>query len=89
MAKAVWNGKVIAESDTIEEVEGNVYFPENSLKREFFRRQHDVDLPVEGTGTLFESIDRRAGQSGCGLVLSRPKAGRPANQRIRGFLAWS
>src|SRR5579871_3297930 len=37
MAKAVWNGKVIAESETTEIVEGNVYFPENSLKREYFR----------------------------------------------------
>ena len=37
MAKAVWNGIVIAESDTYETVEGNVYFPEAALKREFFR----------------------------------------------------
>ena len=37
MAKAVWNGIVVAESDTYETVEGNVYFPEASLKREYFR----------------------------------------------------
>jgi len=37
MARAIWNGKVIAESETTEIVEGNVYFPESSLKREFFR----------------------------------------------------
>jgi len=37
MAKAVWNGIVIAESDTYETVEGNVYFPEAALKREYFR----------------------------------------------------
>ena len=37
MAKAIWNGKVIAESETTEVVEGNVYFPETSLKREYFR----------------------------------------------------
>ena len=37
MARAVWNGKVIAESDVTETVEGNVYFPESSLKREYFR----------------------------------------------------
>ena len=28
---------MIAESDTTELVEGNVYFPESSLKREYFR----------------------------------------------------
>jgi len=36
MARAIWNGKVIAESDTTETVDGNVYFPESSLKREYF-----------------------------------------------------
>jgi uncharacterized protein (DUF427 family) len=33
--KAVWNGVVVAESDDTVVVEGNHYFPEGSLKREF------------------------------------------------------
>jgi len=37
MPRALWNGKVIAESDVTETVEGNTYFPESSLKREYFR----------------------------------------------------
>ena len=37
MARAVWNGRVIAESDQIMEVDGTVDFPESSLKREYFR----------------------------------------------------
>ena len=37
MPRALWNNKVIAESDSYETVEGNVYFPAQSLKREFFR----------------------------------------------------
>lgn len=36
MAKAVFNGVTIAESDDIETVEGNAYFPPSALKREFF-----------------------------------------------------
>jgi uncharacterized protein (DUF427 family) len=32
MAKATWNGTVIAESDDIELVEGNVYFPASAVK---------------------------------------------------------
>jgi uncharacterized protein (DUF427 family) len=36
VARAIWNGKVIAESDDFEVVEGNVYFPPSALKREFF-----------------------------------------------------
>lgn len=37
MAKAIWNGVVIAESDNYEMVEGNYYFPENSIKQEYFK----------------------------------------------------
>jgi uncharacterized protein (DUF427 family) len=37
MAKALWNGAVLAESDRYEVVEGNIYFPPESLRREWFR----------------------------------------------------
>jgi uncharacterized protein (DUF427 family) len=37
MARATWNGTVIAESDTYEVVEGNVYFPPHAIKREHLR----------------------------------------------------
>jgi uncharacterized protein (DUF427 family) len=37
MPKAIWNGKVIAESDKYEMVEGNVYFPPDKIKREYFK----------------------------------------------------
>lgn len=36
MARAIWNGEVLAESDDTIEVEGNAYFPPDSIKREFF-----------------------------------------------------
>jgi uncharacterized protein (DUF427 family) len=35
--KAVWNGQVVAQSDDIVTVEGNAYFPANSVRREFVR----------------------------------------------------
>jgi uncharacterized protein (DUF427 family) len=35
MARAIWNGTVIAESDQTVMVEGNHYFPPESVKREF------------------------------------------------------
>ena len=35
--KAIWNGTVIAESDDTINVEGNHYFPADSIKREFFK----------------------------------------------------
>ena len=37
MAKAIWNGTVIAESDNCEIVEGNHYFPADAIKSEYFK----------------------------------------------------
>lgn len=34
--KAIWNGKVVAESSDIVTVEGNAYFPADSIVREHF-----------------------------------------------------
>jgi uncharacterized protein (DUF427 family) len=42
MARATWNGQVVAESERYELVEGNVYFPPGAVKPEFLR-------PVEKT----------------------------------------
>jgi uncharacterized protein (DUF427 family) len=42
--KAVWNGKVVAQSDATEVVEGNHYFPADAIEREFFR-----DSPTHST----------------------------------------
>jgi len=46
MVKAVWKGKVIAESDKTEIVEKNHYFPPESIKKEFFR--------PSGKGTTYQ-----------------------------------
>ena len=37
MARAIWNGVVLAESDTYEKVEGNIYFPPDSISKKYFR----------------------------------------------------
>jgi len=37
MAKATLNGVVIAESDRYETVEGNIYFPHEAIKAEYFQ----------------------------------------------------
>jgi len=37
VARAIWNGAVIAESDRFEVVEGNVYFPPEAVKREYLQ----------------------------------------------------
>ncbi|MGG6268434.1 DUF427 domain-containing protein [Leptolyngbya sp. AN03gr2] len=37
MPRAIWNGTVLAESDRTEVVEGNQYFPPDSIKSEYFQ----------------------------------------------------
>ncbi|HKX24182.1 MAG TPA: DUF427 domain-containing protein [Candidatus Saccharimonadales bacterium] len=36
MTKAIWNGHVLAESDQTIRIEGNHYFPPDSINRELF-----------------------------------------------------
>lgn len=35
--KAIWNGKVVAESNDTINIEGNQYFPVDSVKKEFLK----------------------------------------------------
>ena len=57
MPKAIWNGKVIAETDTFETVEGNVYFPPGSVKRELLQPSatHTV-RPWKGTASYYTVV---------------------------------
>ena len=36
MPKAIWNDAVIAESARVETVEGNAYFPPDTIRKEYF-----------------------------------------------------
>ncbi|WP_157263391.1 DUF427 domain-containing protein [Azohydromonas aeria] len=47
--KAIWNGEVIAESDDTVLVEGNHYFPESAVKREYLlASNHRTSCPWKG-----------------------------------------
>lgn len=47
--KAIWNGKVLAESDKTIVVENNHYFPEDSINEEFFKESdHKTTCPWKG-----------------------------------------
>ncbi len=57
MPKAIWKGEVIAESqaDKVEKVEGNIYFPPESLKKEFFRDSATTSkCPWKGTASYYD-----------------------------------
>jgi uncharacterized protein (DUF427 family) len=52
--KAVWNGKVIAESSDIVTVEGNAYFPASALKPDFVEpSEHTSVCPWKGTASYY------------------------------------
>ncbi|WP_320822298.1 DUF427 domain-containing protein [Reinekea sp.] len=55
--KALWNNLVVASSDATRVVEGNHYFPADSLRSEFFKASsHTTNCPWKGTARYY-SID--------------------------------
>lgn len=57
LMKAVWNGAVIADSDDGVEVEGNYYFPLDSVKKEFLAesKTHTV-CPWKGIASYYDVV---------------------------------
>ncbi|MEQ9297775.1 MAG: DUF427 domain-containing protein [Cyclobacteriaceae bacterium] len=55
--KAIWNGQVLAESDDTVVVEGNHYFPPQSINKDLFKESvtHTV-CPWKGTASYY-SLD--------------------------------
>lgn len=57
MAQALWNGTLIAESDDTVVVEGNHYFPMDSLAKEHFRKSnHETVCGWKGTASYFDVV---------------------------------
>ena len=57
MAKATWNGSVIAESDDIVTVEGNAYFPRSSVREDLLRPSDTRTVcPWKGTAS-YQSVE--------------------------------
>ena len=55
--KATWNGAVLAESDETVVVEGNHYFPPDSLNRAFFRESdHETRCSWKGTASYYDVV---------------------------------
>jgi uncharacterized protein (DUF427 family) len=57
MARAIWNGTVIAESDRCVEVEGNQYFPPDAVKREYLRASDThTTCPWKGVASYYDVV---------------------------------
>ncbi|MFI4958122.1 MAG: DUF427 domain-containing protein [Lysobacterales bacterium] len=55
--RAIWNDTVLAESDDTVVVEGNHYFPADSLRQEYFRdSDHHSICPWKGTASYRDVV---------------------------------
>ncbi len=55
--KAIWNGQVIAESENTVVIEGNHYFPPESIKKEYFKSSSKNTLcPWKGTASYYSVV---------------------------------
>lgn len=57
MPKALWNGAILAESDRCEVVEGNQYFPPDSIKSEYFQESNThTNCPWKGQASYYNIV---------------------------------
>jgi uncharacterized protein (DUF427 family) len=86
MAKAVWNGKVVAESDKTQVVEGNIYFPHDSIDREFFRSSSTISTcPWKGQARYYTILVDGQENSDAAWYYPDPK---PAARAIKNHVAF-
>ncbi|MDJ0713086.1 MAG: DUF427 domain-containing protein [Prochloraceae cyanobacterium] len=57
MPRAIWNGAVLAESDKCEVVEGNQYFPKDSINSEYFQESNThTSCPWKGQASYYTIV---------------------------------
>jgi uncharacterized protein (DUF427 family) len=86
MARATWNGAVIARSDDTIVVEGNHYFPPESVDAARLRRSdaHTV-CPWKGTASYYDVVVDGEVNTGAAWYYPEPK---PAASDIKNFIAF-
>ena len=86
MPQATWNGKIIAESDQTETVDGNLYFPPESLHREFFQESSQTSVcGWKGTANYYDVVVDGQTNAGAAWYYADPKQ-EAAN--IKGHIAF-
>lgn len=84
MAKAMWNGQTLAESETTEMIEGNIYFPEEAVRREFLRPSSTTSsCPWKGQARYYTIVvDGQENQDAAWYYPDPKPAARAAKHRI-------
>lgn len=86
MPKAIWNGQVVAESDQTEVVEGNHYFPPESIKCEFFKESDTTSVcGWKGTANYYNLVVD--GEENKDAAWYYPET-KPEANNIKGYLAF-
>ena len=86
MAKAVWKGVVLAESDAGIVVEGNYYFPPESVHREYLRESSThTRCPWKGTASYYDVVVNGAANEDAAWYYPSPS---PAAEKIKGHIAF-
>jgi uncharacterized protein (DUF427 family) len=84
--KAIWNGTVIAESDDTVVVEGNHYFPPESVRREFVRAsQTHTTCGWKGVASYYNIVVGDASNADAAWYYPEPKE---AATEIKGRVAF-
>ena len=75
MARAMWKGAVLAEAERVEKLEGNVYFPPASLKREYLQPSARTSLcPWKGIARYYDVVVDDEVNAGAAWYYPEPKA---------------
>lgn len=84
--KAVWNNQIIAESDDTVEVEGNHYFPPESVKMEYLTKNGEkYTCPWKGECDYYDvTVSDKTAKNG-GWMYPEPK---PEAEHVRGRFAF-
>jgi uncharacterized protein (DUF427 family) len=84
--KAIWNDKILAESDDTVMVEGNHYFPREAINNEFFldSSSHTV-CPWKGKASYYDVVVD--GEINRNAAWYYPSASQAA-KRIEGYIAF-
>jgi len=86
MPKAVWNGRVVAESDRCEVVEGNQYFPPQAVKQELLRpSETHTTCGWKGIASYYDVVVDGQINNDAAWYYPDPK---PAAANIAGYVAF-
>ena len=86
MVKAIWKDKLIAETDNFEMVEGNYYFPPESVKKEFLKNSDThTTCPWKGLASYYDIVIEGEVNKDAAWYYPAPN---PAVNKIKNYIAF-